>query len=87
MQTAVICQRLHDVTLTRSFDLAKARAQIGEMEESSVTMEVHSELQKKFEDSQSRVRELELALVLEESKVSAVEMAMECLHEELEEKV
>lgn len=57
------------------------------MEESLVTMEVHSELQKSFDDAQSLVRELELALVTEESKVSGAEMAMKHLRKELEEKV
>ena len=48
---------------------------------------MHSELQKKFDDSQSRVRELELQLVLEESKVSAAESAAVRLREEMEKKV
>ena len=51
LQTSVICQRIHDVTVNKSLDLAKARARIGEMEESSVSMEVYSELQKKLDDS------------------------------------
>lgn len=75
------------MTVNRSLDLAHARAQIGEMEESPVTMEVHSELQKNFDDAQSRLRELELALVTEESKVSGAETTMKRLREELEEKV
>ena len=50
-------------------------------------MEVHSTLQKYFDDSQSWVRELELQLVLEESKVSAAESAAVHVREELEEKV
>ena len=50
-------------------------------------MEVHFQLQKQFDDSLSRVRELELQLVLEESKVSATESAIVHLYEELEEKV
>ena len=58
-----------------------------EMEESSVTMEVHSLLQKQCDDYKSRVQELELQLVEEESKVSAGELAKERLREELEEKV
>ena len=75
------------MTLTRSFDLAKARDRISKIEESSVALEVHSELQKQLDDSQSRVRELELQLVLEESRVTAVKLATDRLCEELEEKV
>lgn len=52
-----------------------------------MTMEVHSELQKQFDDFQSQVRELELQLVLKESKVLAVESPMVHLRKELEEKV
>lgn len=50
-QAVVIAQRLHDVTLCWSFDLAKAQECANELEESSVSMEMHSELQKKFDDS------------------------------------
>ena len=60
MQTAVILQRAYDVTLSRSFDLANAQEKMKDMEESSVSMEIHSELQKKFDDSQSQIQELEL---------------------------
>ena len=87
LQTSVICQRLHDVTVNRSLDLAKARARIGEMEESSVPLEVHSNLQKTLDDSQSRVRELELTLVLEESKVSDAIASLKRLREESDEKI
>ena len=50
-------------------------------------MEVHSLLQKQCDDYKSRVQELELRLVEEESKVSASELAKDQLREELEEKV
>ena len=72
-QAVVIAQRLHDVTLCRSYDLAQAREQIGELEESSVSMEMYSKLQKQLEDTQARVRELELQVVLEESKALATQ--------------
>ena len=75
------------MTVNKSLDLAKARARIREMEESSVSLEVHSELQKSFDDSQARVRELELALVTEESKVSDIEASMRRLREESDEKL
>ena len=75
------------MTVNRSLDLAKARARVGEMEESSVSLEVHSELQKNFDDSQARVRELELALVTEESKVSNSEESLRRLREESDEKL
>ena len=87
LQTAVILQRAHDVTIARSYDLAKARDQIQNMEESTVTLEVHSQLQKECDDYKSRVQELELQLVLEESKVTAAVLAKENLRNELEEKV
>ena len=57
---------------------------MGELEESSVPVEVHSELQKKLDDSQSRVQELEIDLVTEESKVSDLEDSMKRLREESE---
>ena len=57
---------------------------MGELEESSVPVEVHSELQKKFDDSQSRVQELEIDLVTEESKVSNLEDSLKRLREESE---
>ena len=60
---------------------------MGELEESSLPMEMHSELQKKLDDYESRVRKLELQLVLEESKVSDAESAIVRLREELEEKI
>ena len=75
------------MTVNRSLDLAKARARVGELEESSVPVEVHSELHKNFEDSQARVRELELALVTEESKVSNSEESLRRLREESDEKL
>ena len=84
MQTSIICQRLHDVTVNRSLELFKARARVGELEESSVPVEVHSELQKKFDDSLSRVQELEIDLVTEESKVSNLEDSLKRLREESE---
>ena len=56
---------------------------MNDMEESSVTMEVYSLLQKQCDDYKSRVQELELRVVEEESKVSAGEQ----LRRELEEKV
>ena len=84
MQTSIICQRLHDVTVNKSLDFFKARARVGELEESSVPVEVHSELQKKFDDSQSRVQQLEIDLVTEESKVSNLEDSMKRLREESE---
>ena len=57
---------------------------MGELEESSVPVEVHSELLKKFDDSQSRVQELEIDLVTEESKVSNLEDSLKRLREESE---
>ena len=75
------------MTVNRSIDLLKARTRIGELEESSVPVEVHSELQKKFEDSQTRVQELEIDLVSEESKVSDVEDSLKRLRDESEEKL
>ena len=84
MQTSIICQRLHDVTVNKSLDFSKARARLGELEESSVPVEVHSELQKRLDDSQSRVMELEVDLVTEESKVSDLEDSMKRLREESE---
>ena len=84
MQTSIICQRLHDVTVNKSLDFFKARARVGELKESSVPVEVHSELQKKLYDSQSRVQELEIDLVTEESKVSDLEDSMKRLREESE---
>lgn len=87
LQIAIICQRLHDVTVNRSLDLLETRTRVGELEESFVTVEVHSELQKKFEDSQTRVQELEIDLVTEESKVSSVEDSLKRLREESEEKL
>ena len=83
LQTAVTLQRAYDVVLARSFDLANAREKMNDMEESSVTMEVYSLLQKQCDDYKSRVQELELRVVEEESKVSAGEQ----LRRELEEKV
>ena len=50
-------------------------------------VEVHSEPQKKFEDSQTRVQELEIDLVTEESKVSSVKDSLKRLREESEEKL
>ena len=87
MQTAIICQRLHDVTVNRSLELFETRARVGELEESSVPVEVHSELQKKFDDSQNRVQELEIDLVTEESKVSNIKDSLKRLREESEEKL
>ena len=87
MQTSIICQRLHDVTVNRSLELFETRAGVGELEESSVPVEVHSELQKKFDDSQNRVQELEIDLVTEESKVSNIKDSMKRLREESEEKL
>ena len=60
---------------------------MGELEESSVPVEVHSELQKKFDDSQYQVQELEIDLVTEESKVSNLEDSMKRLLEESEEEL
>ena len=57
---------------------------MGELAESSVPVEVHSELQKRLDDSQSRVMELEVDLVTEESKVSDLEDSMKRLREESE---
>ena len=87
MQTSIICQRLHDVTVNRSLELFETRARVGELEESSVPVEVHSELQKKFDDSQNRVQELEIDLVTEESKVSNIKDSLKRLREESEEKL
>ena len=84
MQTSIICQRLHDVTVNQSLEFSKARARLGELAESSVPVEVHSELQKRLDDSQSRVMELEVDLVTEESKVSDLEDSMKRLREESE---
>ena len=75
------------MTVNRSLDLAKARSRIGETEESSVPLEVHSTFQKTLDDSQSRVRELELTLVLEESKVSDAVESLKRLREESDERV
>ena len=58
-----------------------------DMEESSVSMEVHSLLQKQCDDYKSRLQEVELRLAEEESKVSAAELAKDQLRQELEEKV
>lgn len=74
----IICQRLHDVTVNRSLDLLKIRTQVGDLEESIVPVEVHSELQKKIEDSQTRVQE---------SKVSSAEDSMKHLREDSDEKL
>lgn len=82
-----MCQRLHDVTVNRSLELFESRDRVGELEESSVPVEVHSELQKKFDDSQNRVQELEIDLVTEESKVSNIKDSLKRLREESEEKL
>lgn len=58
-----------------------------DMEESSVSMEAHSLLQKQCDDYKSRLQEVELRLAEEESKVSAAELAKDQLRQELEEKV
>ena len=47
-------------------------------------MEIHSELQKKFDDFQNRVQELKIDLVTEESKVSNIKDSMKRLREESE---
>ena len=60
---------------------------MGELEESSVPVEVHSGLQKKFDDSQTQVQELEIDLVTEESKVSNLEDSLKRLREESEEEL
>lgn len=87
LQAVVILQRAHDVPVARSYDLAKSRDQIQNMEESTITLEVHSQLQKECDDYKSRMQELELKLVLEESKVTATVPARENLRKKLEEKV
>lgn len=74
------------MTVNRSLNLLKTRTRVGELEESSVPVEVHSELQKKFEDSQTWVQELEIDLVTEESKVFSAEDSLKRLREESDEK-
>lgn len=73
------------MTVNRSLNLVKTRTRVGDLEESTVHVEVHSKLQKKFEDSQARVQELEITLVTEESKVSSTEDSMRRLREESDE--
>ena len=52
-----------------------------------MSLEIHSELQKQVKDTQSRVQDLELQLVLKESKVLAVKESAERLRTDMEKKV